>query len=146
MYKKWKLNEATSQRNDVSAHDQLLTRVMYDETPYTYGTYNDLNNVLLTTNGELTTIDKDEFNDLLNVSVSGESILNLLKQNGVEITVIENTVVEKTGLMALAGTLKEIRSGKISKGSKVLCCLTSGTRSYLKKKYQLGEKNLDFPS
>jgi hypothetical protein len=51
----------------------------------------------------------------------------LLRQKGVEITVVENTVVEKTGLMALAGTLKEIKSGKISKGSKILCCLTSGT-------------------
>ncbi len=34
--------------------------------------------------------------------------------------------MEKTGLISLAGTLKEIDNGKISKGSKVLCCLTSG--------------------
>jgi len=33
---------------------------------------------------------------------------------------------EKTGLVALAGTLKAIDAGTIPKGSRVLWCLTSG--------------------
>jgi hypothetical protein len=35
-------------------------------------------------------------------------------------------VVEKTGMIALAGTLKEIDQGNIVQGERVLCSLTSG--------------------
>ena len=35
-------------------------------------------------------------------------------------------IVEKTGLISLAGTFQQIDRGHIAKGSKVLCCLTSG--------------------
>jgi hypothetical protein len=126
MYKAWKLNRTRLQVNEMGVHDQLLALVMYDDTPHTYGTYNDLENILVTTSGDLTTIGQREFDDLLYAGFLDKSILKLLKENGVEITVVENTVLEKTGLMALAGTFKEIRSGKIEQGSTVLCCLTSG--------------------
>jgi hypothetical protein len=36
-------------------------------------------------------------------------------------------VLEKAGLMALAGTLREIESGRIAPGSRVLVCVTGGT-------------------
>jgi hypothetical protein len=42
------------------------------------------------------------------------------------ITLAGGEVVEKTGLMALAGAVKEIDAGTISPGERVLCCLTSG--------------------
>ena len=35
--------------------------------------------------------------------------------------------METTGLLALSGTLKEIAAGRITAGSRVLVCLTSGT-------------------
>jgi phosphoribosylamine-glycine ligase len=49
-------------------------------------------------------------------------IRGLLKEHGVEMGELR----EKTGLIALAGTLKEIDAGTIRKGSRVLWCLTSG--------------------
>jgi hypothetical protein len=50
-------------------------------------------------------------------------------ENGVRIGTRNGEVVEKTGLIALAGTVKGIANGTIARGSKVLCCLTSGTRA-----------------
>ena len=98
---------------------------MYDVKPHTHGTYNELQDILLSTHGDLTTINHAEFEDFLKPDpVKG--ILDLLKDNGIHITVEDGEVVEKTGLIALAGTLKEIARGRIAKGNKVLCCLTSG--------------------
>ena len=53
--------------------------------------------------------------------MTAENILDLLKEQGIEITVKGGEVIEKTGLICLSGTLKEIDSGKIAKGSKVVC-------------------------
>jgi hypothetical protein len=50
----------------------------------------------------------------------------LLRDKGIEITVNGGEVVEKTGLISLAGTLKAIDKGNITKGSNVLWCLTGG--------------------
>jgi hypothetical protein len=47
----------------------------------------------------------------------------LLSDHGIQ---IGEDVVEKTGLIALAGTLKAIDKGEIAKGKRVLSCLTSG--------------------
>jgi nitroreductase len=38
-------------------------------------------------------------------------------------------ILEKTGLIALAGVLKAIDGGMVEAGSRVLCCLTSGVSS-----------------
>jgi hypothetical protein len=62
----------------------------------------------------------------LEETYDGKNILDLLKEQGIDITVRGGEVIEKTGLISLAGTLKEIDRGRIAKGSKVLCCLTSG--------------------
>ncbi len=99
---------------------------MYDVKPQTYGTYEDLGNILVTTGGDLTTVNHQEFNDFLEETSTDKTILDLLKDHGIEITVNSGEVVEKTGLISLAGALKEIDNGIIAKGSKVLCCLTSG--------------------
>jgi hypothetical protein len=94
--------------------------------PQTYGTYEGLENILVNHGGDLTTINHAEFADLLEKNFDGKNVLQLLKDHGMEITLNSGEVVEKTGLIALAGTLKEIDQGKIVKGSKVLCYLTSG--------------------
>jgi hypothetical protein len=99
---------------------------MYDAKPETYGSYEDLRNILSATGGDLTTVDHHEFNGFLEETYDNKNILDLLKDQGIEITVRGGDVIEKTGLISLAGTLKHIDRGKIAKGSKVLCCLTSG--------------------
>ena len=54
-------------------------------------------------------------------------LLELLEERGFSVQAREGEIVDRTGLIALAGTLKAIRNGKIVEGGKVLCCLTSGT-------------------
>jgi hypothetical protein len=131
MYKAWKSKnrELDTSPPEPSIDGKLLTRVMYDVAPYTYGTYEDLKDVLTATRGDLTTVNHAEFFGLLDQDFDGKGVLGLFKDKGVEIRQEGGEVIEKTGLIALAGTLKEIDSNKIERGSKVLCCLTSGARS-----------------
>ncbi len=105
----------------------LLTPVMYDREPQTYGTFEELGRMLMSTRGDLVTIDHALFRDFLSLTFRGKGILALLRNNGVDITVGEGQVREKTGLIALAGVLKEVERGSIPEGSRVLCCLTSGS-------------------
>ena len=51
----------------------------------------------------------------------------MLGERGFNVRTKDGEIVDRTGLIALAGTLKAIESRKIAEGSKVLCCLTSGT-------------------
>ena len=99
---------------------------MYDSHPQTYGTFEEFRNILSAIGGDLTTVNHQEFNGFLEGTYNGKNILDLLKEQGVEITVRGGEVIEKTGLISLAGTLKEIDKGRIAKTSKVLCCLPSG--------------------
>jgi threonine synthase len=106
----------------------LLSRVMYDATPQRYGTFESLRNLLRISRGHLATVDRREFEHALSTQFgSGEGLLALLSRNGVEITCLDGEVVEKTGVMGLAGALKQIEAGAIPPGSRVLCCLTGGT-------------------
>jgi len=102
---------------------------MYDVTPYTYGTYEDLKRLLTATQGDLTTINHSEFFNFLDHGLGGKGVLDLLNDNGIQIGTRNGEVIEKTGLIAIAGVLKEISRGKIAEGSRVLCCLTSGART-----------------
>ena len=125
MFKAWKSKENNG-AGEMTSTGQLLSRVMYDAKPQTYGSYEDLRNLLIATGGDLTTVNHQEFRGFLEEAHDGKNILDLLKDRGIEITLRKEEVVEKTGLIALAGTLKEIDSGRIARGSNVLCCLTSG--------------------
>jgi len=126
MYKAWKSKKTMIEPVEIDSTEKLLTKVMYDIKPHTYGTYKELTDILTSTNGDLTTINHSEFAEFLEYDFDGKGIIELLRDNGIEITVTNGEVVEKTGLIALAGTLKEIDNGNIAKGSNVLCCLTSG--------------------
>jgi hypothetical protein len=99
---------------------------MYDVKPHTYGTYKDLRKVLVDTKGDVTTIGHTEFSDFVEHEFEGKTVLDLLQDKGIKISVRDGDVVEKAGLIALAGTLKEIDNGLIKEGSNVLCCLTGG--------------------
>jgi hypothetical protein len=111
-----------------AAHEELLTRVMYDATPQTYGTYDDLKGILAATSGSMTTIARAEFDEALERPFEGGRLIDLLADRGARIGTRDGDVVERTGLIAIAGTLKAIDTGAIAPGSRVLCCLTSGTK------------------
>ena len=123
MYRGWKSESKTINPIALDSTAQLLTRVMYDFKPHTYGTFQDFLKVLEATQGDLTTLNQQEFCRFIEANFDGDNILDLLKKQGIEIS---PGLEEKTGLMALAGALKEIDKGTIAKGSKILCCMTSG--------------------
>src|SRR5262249_47556161 len=110
-----------------SAADALLARVMYDREPQTYGTAGEFHAILRGTGGDLLTIDHEEFDRALECAVGGPDILNGLRAHGVEIATVDGEVLEKTGLLGLAGTLKHVEAGRICAGARVLVCLTGGT-------------------
>ena len=126
MYCAWKSRAPNVAPVPIRSTSQLLTKAMYDFAPHTYGTYQDLKELLVATKGDLTTINHREFSDFLERDLDGKGILQLLSDHGIE---IGREVVEKTGLIAVAGTLKEIDHATIPRGSKILCCLTSGISS-----------------
>lgn len=129
MYHAWKSKSRTLEaaRPEPRIGDELLSKVMYDVAPYTYGTYSDLKDVLTSTRGDLATVDHAEFSALFDRRLGGEGVLELLEARGFRVYRRDGEIVDRTGLIALAGTLKEIDRGRIEKGSRVLCCLTSGT-------------------
>jgi threonine synthase len=126
LFTAWKKREGETEPAEINSTNKLLAKVMYDSHPQTYGTFEEFTNILEAAGGDLTTVNHEEFNGFLEETYDGKNILDLLKEQGIEITVRGGEVIEKTGLISLAGTLKEIDRGKIAKGSKVLCCLTSG--------------------
>ena len=126
LFTAWKKGKTDTGPTKMNSTDKLLAKVMYDCHPQTYGTFEEFRNILSAVGGDLTTVNHREFNSFLEQTFEANNILDLLKEQGIEITVRGEEVIEKTGLISLAGTLKEIDSGKIAEGSKVLCCLTSG--------------------
>jgi threonine synthase len=126
VYKTFKSKTKENKPVEIKSTDELLSQVMYDAMPHEYGTYKDLAETLNASDGDLATINNSEFGAFLERNFDGHSILGMLSNNEVKITLSNGEVVEKTGLVALAGTLKEIDNKKISKYNKVLCCLTSG--------------------
>jgi len=107
--------------------DPLLARVMYDREPHTYGTFDEFHALLQRTGGGLTTINHEEFERALRCGVGGADLLGGLAANAVDIAIDGGEVLEKTGLLGLAGTLKQVESGTIRAGARVLVCLTGGT-------------------
>ncbi len=129
MYKAWKSRDQALETSppEPSIGNKLLTKVMYDVAPYTYGTYEDLKGVLTATRGDLDTVNHAEFFALFDQDFDGKGVLELLEARGFKVRAEDGEIVDRTGLIALAGTLKAVESRKIAEGSKVLCCLTSGT-------------------
>jgi len=121
-----KKGETDTELVNMDSTNKLLTKVMYDSHPQTYGTFEEFRNILSATGGDLTTVNHQEFTRFLEETYDGKNILDLLKKQGIEITVRGGEVIEKTGLISLAGAFKEIDRGRMAKESKVLCSLTSG--------------------
>jgi threonine synthase len=123
MYRAWRSHQRTLRPKKLTSTAGLLSQTMYDVKPHTYGTYRDLLALLEIAKGELLTINHTEFGRLLAADFDGSSIRERLADQGID---IGQEVVEKTGLMALAGTLKLIDAGGVPRGKRILCCLTSG--------------------
>lgn len=126
LFTAWKKGEADTEPAKMNSTNKLLTKVMYDRHPQTYGTFEEFRNILGATGGDLTTVNHQEFTRFLEETYDGKNILDHLKEQGIDITVRGGEVIEKTGLISLAGTFKEIDRGRMSQGSKVLCSVTSG--------------------
>lgn len=124
MYRAWKSGSPYVVPDTVTSTRGLLSRVMYDTAPHTYGTYEDLHTLLTDHRGDLTTINHQEFAEFLSSDLEGRGVLERLKQIGIDIA---PETIDKTGLIAMCATLREIRKGTIAPGAKVLCCVTSGT-------------------
>jgi threonine synthase len=105
----------------------LLARVMYDGAPKTYRTFDDLQRLLTTTGGDLTTIDHDDFEKWLTLPVDGRAPLDYLADAGLRVTTRLGEIVEKAGLMGLAAALREIAAGRFPEGSRLLVNVTGGT-------------------
>jgi threonine synthase len=119
LFEAWKPNACPKE-------GKLLTRIMYDDSPQTYRTYEDFYQLLMQTHGDLLTVNEEEFDSYIYQPAEYGSILELFLSQGVAISLISGRILEKTGMIALAGTLKAIEAGTIEAGSRVLCCLTSG--------------------
>jgi threonine synthase len=122
MYRAWR---PASAETLAGRTPEVLSAVMYDRDPHSYGTTSELMRLLDETGGWLTLVSLGEFKRLLG-SEEAPWVLDLLHGLGVEIARRDGAIVERTGLIALAGVLKEIAAGRIPAGSRVLCCLTSG--------------------
>jgi hypothetical protein len=100
---------------------------MYDNAPQTYGTFESLRVLLNDTGGHLDTLDHREFAEGLDRRFQGRDLVAVLDEVGIAIGLREGEVLEKAGLIALLGTLKQIDAGKIQPGERTLVCLTGGT-------------------
>ncbi|MFA6148391.1 MAG: hypothetical protein WC899_09295 [bacterium] len=126
MFRAWNPEAARRLGNAGQEPGRLLARIMYDDSPDTHGTCGDLQDLLLQTRGDLLTVNGEEFDARLDPSAEFGPVLEMLRSRDIAITLRSGQVTEKTGLIALAGTLKAIDAGTIRRGSRVLCCLTSG--------------------
>lgn len=125
MYRAWMASLGGSD-NIPERDEPLVVSVMYDVKPQTHGTFAELEQMLKTSGGNMTTVDAGELNAFLSRRFDGRTALEWLSANGVEVTVRVGEIVEKAGLVALAGLVKEIDAGAIKPGMRVLCSLTGG--------------------
>jgi|LQYC01.1.fsa_nt_gi Threonine synthase len=124
LFNSWK--KQSTEHEEKNTEENLLTKVMYDREPFTYGTYNDFFELLSSSRGDLSTINHQEFYYYVKKKFEGKTILDLLYEKDIHISVEHEDIVERTGLIALAGTIKAIDQGIISEGTSILCSLTSG--------------------
>jgi hypothetical protein len=126
MARAWRDGREKPVQSEARPTEPLLANVMYDTKPYSYGTYDDLRETLVRTGGDIVTVNHAQFAELLERDFDGQSILARLADVGIEITIQDGQVLEKAGMLCLAGTLDQIDRGRIESGCKILWCLTGG--------------------
>ena len=127
MYQAWIGEESVAEAAPVRSTRDLLTRVMYDNAPRTYGTFEALRDLLNANGCHLDTLDHQEFDNGLDRSFEGGDLVGLLAKAGIQIGLRNQELVEKAGLIALLGALKQIDAGRIQPDERILVCLTGGT-------------------
>mgnify|MGYP001828696368 CR=1 FL=1 len=127
MYRAWRGEKEAADGQPVRSTRKLLTRVMYDNAPQTYGTFEALRQLLIDTGGHLDTLDHDEFSAGLGRQFEAVDLVDLLANADIHIGKRDGEILEKAGLIALLGALKQIDSGRIQPGERVLVCFTGGT-------------------
>lgn len=123
----WRGDSENAQEAPVASTARLLNRVMYDHRPHTYGTLDQLRGILETTAGHLDTVDHAEFSRYLQQRLDGAELLDHLAAQGIEVGRRGEEILEKAGVMAVIGTLKQIEAGHIAAPARVLVCFTGGT-------------------
>ncbi len=126
MFRAW--NPEAAKRLGAARRERgpLLARTMYDDSPDTHRTWPDLRRLLKRTRGDVLTVNEAEFELRLRPSPEYGSLLDLLASRGIAVGLRSGRVIEKTGMLALAGTLKAVDAGVVATGDSVLCCLTGG--------------------
>lgn len=115
-----------------SNHDgSLIEEGIYDRHAVTYGTFPSMERVLRVSDGAVITVTEDEFTSTLMNVEAEHLILEHLKCNGVVLARERKNgktseIVQKAGLLAIAGVMKGVRVGLIPKGEKVLCSFSGG--------------------
>jgi hypothetical protein len=127
MFDRWAAESGAPMPNGHATAGSALSKVIYDGAPEEYGTYPDLRRLLEDTRGRLTTLHSEDFALVTSALDGGPSVLELLRDHDVDITLQDGDVLEKTGLIALAKVLHEIRAGVIEEGARVVVCVTGGT-------------------
>ncbi|KKW44001.1 MAG: hypothetical protein UY94_C0038G0003 [Parcubacteria group bacterium GW2011_GWA2_56_21] len=102
---------------------QLIVPTLFDKNPHkTFGTYPMLASLVKNTDGDIVTINREEFDRYIS-----SSVLARLRAHGVVHTKKDGEFVGRSGLMALVGVLKAIDKSILCTGP-VLVCMTDGTQ------------------
>ncbi len=116
MYQRWK-------RKRLPPSSSLIVPTLFDKNPHkTFGTYPAIARLLKRVNGDLLTINHQEFKQCIS-----KQVLKTLLKNGLKHKTRGGQLVARSGLMALAGVYKAIEHGIIERGP-VLVCMTDGAR------------------
>jgi len=126
MFRAWKGNGLAPGDPPQADGPGLLSRIMYDSSPQTYGTFDELRKLLSISCGDLTLVDRRLYRETLERNLEGKLLLDHLEDKGIFISTQNGQVVDPTGIIALVGVIKEIDRGTIQRGSRVLCSLSSG--------------------
>jgi threonine synthase len=126
MFRAWNPEAAGRLAAAGPATEKLLMPIMYDSRPETHETFRELRRLLVSTRGDVLTINPEEFESMLRPSAECGAVLALLRSLDIDIRTSGGQVTDKAGMIALAGTLKAIDTGIIPAGDSVLCALTGG--------------------
>jgi threonine synthase len=103
---------------DTDWHEKPIEPALYNVHPDE--TYPELYRIIQRWGGDALAVHQAEFDEF------GGEFLDCVERAGVKLTRVNGEIVERAGLLAGAGALKEIDEGRIPQGTTVLCALTGG--------------------
>ena len=117
----WKNGESRLAHPAAWTGSQAIEPGLYNTHPSE--TYEGLAEILSFTNGDMVTVEFDEFQTF------SQEYVGRLEEAGIRLTVHRDTgeYLERAGLLAGTGVFKAIHSGIVRKGQSVICSLSGGT-------------------